>query len=124
MRRDGLAGAGAGRGEGAAGAGRGTGLGSGSGTRSGNWSGLPLGDFGLFASALLAVSLGLGAFCASCFVAIVGLLIYNSTGHAVGRRAIDYADSYRYVALPVGSATLLVSGLVLLGLWVRRKLRG
>jgi hypothetical protein len=82
--------------------------------------GLPVGDFGLFASVLLAVSLGLGAFCGSCFLAILGILVYNTAG----RHAVDYADSYRYVALPVGVAMLLASGLVLAVLWVRRQVRG
>jgi hypothetical protein len=82
--------------------------------------GVPVGEFGLFASALLAVSLGLAGFCGSCFVAILSILIYNTAGH----HAIDYADSYRYIALPAGIAALLVSGLVLAVLWVRRKVRG
>ncbi len=83
--------------------------------------GVPVGDFGLFASGLLAVSLGLAAFCGSCFAAILGMLWYNSVHH--GRPALDYADSYRYVALPAGVATLVVSALVLGVLWVRRQLR-
>lgn len=82
--------------------------------------GLPVGDFGLFASGLLAVSLGLAGFCGSCFLSILGILIYNSTGH----QAIDYADSYHYIALPVGLSVLVVSGLVLGVLWVRRQVRG
>jgi hypothetical protein len=82
--------------------------------------GLPVGDFGLFASGLLAVSLGLAGFCASCFLSIIGILIYNSAGH----HAVDYADSYHYIALPVGVAVLVVSGLVLAMLWVRRQVRG
>ncbi len=82
--------------------------------------GLPVGDFGLFASGLLAVSLGLAGFCGSCFLSIVGILIYNSAGH----HTVDYADSYHYIALPVGVAVLVVSGLVLAVLWVRRQVRG
>lgn len=81
--------------------------------------GLPVGDFGLFASGLLAVSLGLASFCGSCFLSILSLLIYNSVGH----HRIDYADSYRYVALPAGVATLVVSALVLGVLWLRRQVR-
>ena len=83
--------------------------------------GIPVGDFGLFASGLLAVSLGLAAFCASCFAAIVGMLWYNTAHH--GRSALDYADSYRYVALPTGIATLVVSALVLGLLWMRRQMK-
>lgn len=81
--------------------------------------GLPVGDFGLFASGLIAVALGLAGFCGSCFFAIVVILIYNSAGH----HAVDYAISYRYVALPVGVAVMLGSGLVLAALWVRRQVR-
>ncbi len=81
--------------------------------------GLPVGDFGLFASGLIAVALGLAGFCGSCFLAIVGILLYNSAGH----HAVDYAISYRYIALPVGVAVMLGSGLVLAALWVRRQVR-
>jgi hypothetical protein len=82
--------------------------------------GLPVGHFGLFASGLLALSLGLAAFCASCFVAILSILAYNAGGH----HTLDYADSYHYIALPIGIATLFGSGLVLAVLWVRRQVRG
>jgi hypothetical protein len=82
--------------------------------------GAPIGGFGLFASALIAAALGLAAFCISCFLSIFGILIWNSAGH----HAINYADSYLYVALPVGIATLCVSSIVLLALWFRRKVRG
>ena len=81
--------------------------------------GVPVGDFGLFASGLLAVALGLAGFCGSCFLAIVGILIYN----AGGRHSVDYADSYHYIALPIGVAVLVVSALVLAVLWVRRQVR-
>ncbi len=81
--------------------------------------GLPVGDFGLFASGLIAVALGLAGFCGSCFLAIIGILLYNSAG----RHAVDYAISYRYIALPVGVAVMLGSGLVLAALWVRRQVR-
>jgi hypothetical protein len=81
--------------------------------------GLPIGNFGLFASALIAAALGLGGFCLSCFVSILGILLWNSTGHP----PINYADSYLYIALPVGIATLCVSSAVLLALWIRRQFR-
>jgi len=79
--------------------------------------GIQLGDFGLFATLLLSVSLGFMAFFATCFAAIFGILIYNSAGHHV-----NFADSYRYIALPVGLTVLAVSLILLLGLWLRRKL--
>ena len=83
--------------------------------------GVPVGDFGLFASGLLAVSLGLAAFCGSCFAAIVGMLVFNIAHR--GQPGLDYADSYRYVALPAGVATLVVSALVLGVLWLRRQVK-
>jgi hypothetical protein len=81
--------------------------------------GVPLGDFGLFASLLLSFSLGFTAFFASCFVSIIGILIYNSAGHHM-----NFADSYRLIALPVGLVVLVVSLVFFLGLWFRRKLSG
>lgn len=79
--------------------------------------GVQFGDFGLFATLLLSFSLGFLAFFATCFFAIFGILIYNSAGHHM-----NFADSYRYIALPVGLAVLAVSLIVLLGFWLRRKL--
>ena len=81
---------------------------------------IPLGDFGLFATILLSFSLGFLAFFATCFVAIFGILIYNSAGH----HNMNFADSYRYIALPIGLAVLAISFIVLLGFWLRRKLSG
>jgi TRAP-type C4-dicarboxylate transport system permease small subunit len=86
----------------------------------GRFFGIQLGDFGFFTSILLSVALGFLAFFASCFLAIVGILIYNS----VAQHSIDFADSYRYIALPVGLAVLAFSLIVLLSLWLRRKLSG
>jgi hypothetical protein len=85
----------------------------------GRFFGIQFGDFGLFATILLSFSLGFLAFFATCFVAIFGILIYNSAGHHV-----NFADSYRYIALPVGLAVLAISLIVLLGFWLRRKLSG
>ncbi len=86
----------------------------------GRFFGIQFGDFGLFATILLSFSLGFMAFFATCFVAIFGILIYNSAGH----HNMNFADSYRYIALPVGLAVLAVSLIVLLGFWLRRKLSG
>jgi hypothetical protein len=86
----------------------------------GRFLGIPLGDFGLFASLLMAFSLGFAAFFATCFVAIMGILIYNSAGH----HNVNFADSYRYIALPAGLVVLAVSLVVLVGLWLRRRLSG
>ena len=86
----------------------------------GRFFGIQFGDFGLFATVLLSFSLGFLAFFATCFVAILSILFYNSAGH----HNMNFADSYRYIALPVGLAVLAISLIVLLGLWLRRKLSG
>jgi MFS-type transporter involved in bile tolerance (Atg22 family) len=82
--------------------------------------GIPLGELGFFASLLIATATGFMAFFATCFVAIFALLFYNELGH----HAVDMADSYRYVAFPVGLAVLVVALAVMLGLWARRKISG
>lgn len=82
--------------------------------------GIPLGDFGLFSSLLLSLALGFIAFFASAFFAIFGILIYNGIGH----HSVNFADSYKFIALPVG-LTILVLSLLLFGtLWIRRKTSG
>ncbi len=82
--------------------------------------GLPLSGFGLFSTLLLSLSAGFLAFFVSCFLAIFGILIYNSAGH----HSVNFADSYKYIALPVGLFVLGASFFVLMGLWLRRKLTG
>ena len=82
--------------------------------------GIPLGDLGLFSSLLMAFAFGFLVFFATCFVAILSLLFYNSAGH----HAVNMADSYRYVAFPAGLVALGFALVVLLGLWVRRKIAG
>jgi hypothetical protein len=82
--------------------------------------GVPLGDFGLFASFLLSFSLGFATFFLATFLSIFSLLIYNESGH----HAVDYADTYKLVGLPAGLIVLALS-LVFFGfLWIRRKLAG
>ena len=82
--------------------------------------GLPVGRFGPFAICLLSWALGLIAFCISCFVSIVSLLFYNVLGH----HSVDFADTYRYVAFPIGLSVTVISFFVLVALWMRRKVRG
>jgi hypothetical protein len=82
--------------------------------------GLPLGNFGLFASLLIAFSAGFLAFFLTTFFAIFGILFYNS----MGGHSVDYSDAYKLIAFPVGIVVLVV-GLVLFGfLWIRRKISG
>lgn len=68
----------------------------------------------------MATAFGFLVFFATCFVAIFGLLFYNQIGH----HAVDMADSYRYVAFPVGLVALSVALAVMFGLWLRRKISG
>jgi TRAP-type C4-dicarboxylate transport system permease small subunit len=82
--------------------------------------GIPLVGLGLFSSLLMAFAFGFLVFFATCFVAIMGLLFYNSAGH----HAVDMADSYRYFAFPAGLAALALALVVLLGVWARRKITG
>ncbi len=79
--------------------------------------GVPIGDFGLFASTLIAVALGFITFFGVTFLSIFGLMIYNLAGHHV---TLD--TSYKFIALPAGIFVLIVSLAVLLGIWLRRKL--
>jgi hypothetical protein len=81
--------------------------------------GIPAGDFGLFASTLIAVALGFITFFGVTFLSIFGLMIYNGAGHRV---TLDV--SYKYIGLPAGIAVLAISYALLLGIWVRRRLRG
>jgi ABC-type dipeptide/oligopeptide/nickel transport system permease subunit len=82
--------------------------------------GVPLGDFGLFSSLLLSFSLGFASFFLATFLAIFSLLFYNEGGH----HNVDFADTYKFVGLPVGLVVLAVS-LGLFGwLWIRRKVSG
>ena len=82
--------------------------------------GIPLGDFGLFTCIFLAAAAGFLAFFASCFLAIMSVLIWNTLAHS----QINYADTYRYVALPTGLAVMAFSFFFLTGSWLRRKLSG
>jgi len=82
--------------------------------------GIPLGDFGLFSCLLLSLASGFLAFFASCFVAILSLLFWNGLGH----HTVNYADSYRLVAFPVGVAVLVVALFFFTGTWLRRKFAG
>jgi hypothetical protein len=82
--------------------------------------GIPVGDFGLFASTLIAVALGFIAFFGVTFLSIFGVMIYNGAGgHHVTLDA-----SYKYLGLPAGIVVLVLSLAALLGIWLRRKVTG
>ncbi len=82
--------------------------------------GIPLGDLGLFPCLFLALAFGLIAFFASCFLAIMSLLVWNTATHG----HTSYADTYRYVALPTGLAVMVMGMVFVTGSWLRRKLTG
>lgn len=90
------------------------------GASSGRLFGIRLGDFGLFASLLLSFALAFASFFAATFVSIFAILIYNTAGH----HAVDLADAYKLIALPLGLLVLALSLAVLGFFWVRRKVRG
>ncbi len=81
--------------------------------------GIPLGDLGWFTTLLMSGALGMAAFFASTFCAIMGLLVYNTALH----RNVDFAFSYTRVGLPVGLLVLVLALACLGTLWVRRQLR-
>ncbi|HLJ77666.1 MAG TPA: hypothetical protein VKT75_09640 [Acidobacteriaceae bacterium] len=82
--------------------------------------GIPLGEFGFFSALLLSMASGFLTFFATCFLAIVALLFWNTLSHS----PINYADSYRYIAAPAGVAVLGVALLFFIGTWLRRKVAG
>jgi hypothetical protein len=80
--------------------------------------GMPIGDFGLFASTLIAIALGFITFFGVTFLSIFGLMIYNRAGG----HHVTLDTSYKFIALPAGIFMLIVSLAVLLGIWLHRKL--
>jgi hypothetical protein len=80
--------------------------------------GVPIGDFGFFSSALIAVALGFITFFGVTFLSIFGLMIYNRAGG----HHVTLDTSYKFIALPAGIFVLIVSSAVLLGIWLHRKL--
>ena len=83
--------------------------------------GVPVNDFGLFASVLIGAAAGMASFFAATFCGIVFILFWNAGGHHTGAAALDYAASYKRVGLPVGAA-VMAGAIGYLGmLWVRRK---
>ncbi len=82
--------------------------------------GVPVGDFGFFASILVSVALGFMTFFAMTFLSIVGVSIYKGVTHS----AITLDVSYKYIALPCGVLMLVTSFVFFMTLWVNRKRRG
>ncbi|HXB63078.1 MAG TPA: hypothetical protein VNU94_09550 [Acidobacteriaceae bacterium] len=86
--------------------------------RRGMLFGIPLGELGWFQSLLMGTATGFAAFFLTCFVSIFTILILNTVGH----RSIDFAVSYRDIALPAGLAILTLAYAYLGFQWVRRKI--
>jgi|GEM_PF-2001529 len=84
----------------------------------GDLFGVPLGRMGWFASLLMALSVGFLSFFLLCFFAIITILFLNTAAHL----NIDYADSYKFVALPAGSVIMVCSLFYMAFLWLRRRL--
>lgn len=82
--------------------------------------GIPLGDFGFFSSVFLSLASGFLAFFASLFLAIVALLFWNLAGH----HHVNFADTYLYVAFPIGLIVLALALVFFTGTWLRRKFSG
>ena len=87
--------------------------------RNGYLFGAPMGDLGWFTSLLMGTATGFAAFFASTFLAIFGILIYNTVTHGT----VDFAFSYRRVGLPVGLTVMAVALGYLGMLWVKRQFR-
>jgi hypothetical protein len=82
--------------------------------------GIPVGDFGAFATVLISASAGVLTFFLVTFVSIFGIMIYDyGFGHHV-----TFAASYKWFALPAGILVMLASLIYLGSLWLRRKFRG
>jgi hypothetical protein len=82
--------------------------------------GVPIGNFGLFASVLIAVALGFMAFFGVTFLSIFGLMIYNRAGG----HHVPLDMSYKFIALPAGIFVLIVCLSGLFAIWLRRKVTG
>ena len=82
--------------------------------------GIPLGDFGFFSSLLLSLASGFLAFFATCFSPSSHCSFWNIIGH----HHVNYADSYLYVAFPIGLAVLALALVFFYRPGSRRKLSG
>jgi hypothetical protein len=87
------------------------------GPQGGSFLGLPLRGFGLLASLLLSVAAGFIAFFGSTGITIFVLLAWNLGG----RHAVNYADSYLYVGVPLGLLVLVAALGLFLTLWARAR---
>jgi hypothetical protein len=82
--------------------------------------GIPIGDFGLFATTLISVALGFITFFGVTFLSIFGLMIYDRAGG----HHVPLDMSYKFIGLPGGVFALIVSFAGLFAIWLRRKFSG
>ena len=68
---------------------------------------------------LLSLAAAFFTFFATTTLAIFSLLAWNLIGH----HTVNYADSYRYVGLPLGLIVLAVALPYFFALWVRAKMK-
>lgn len=83
--------------------------------------GIPIDRFGPISSIVIALAIGFMALCASLFLSIIGLMIYDAATHT---SMLNVTISYRYIATPVGVVVAAISLVYLMSIWVRRKLAG
>lgn len=82
---------------------------------------IPIGKLGLLSSLLMGGACGFIVFFATFFLAIVGMMIYDT---ATGTSMLNLDISYRYIAAPVGLLAMAISLTYLLTVWIRRKMSG
>jgi len=87
--------------------------------RRGMLFGIPLGELGWFQSLLMGTATGFAVFFLTTFLSILTILVLNTAGH----KAIDFAVSYRDIALPAGLTALAFAYSYLGFQWIRRKIR-
>lgn len=87
--------------------------------REGQLFGIPLGELGWFQSLLMGLATGMAAFFLATFIAIVGMLIYQTFTQHVP----PYQMAYRAVGFPIGVVVMALA-LGYLGVqWSRRMVR-
>ena len=78
--------------------------------------GAPVGDFGIFQTALFIFAATLSAFFLATFIGIATLLVYTSIGH----HTADFSMSYMRFGLPIAILMFLSSTIYLGGIYIRR----
>ena len=78
--------------------------------------GAPVGEFSPFQTVLMTLAVGVASFFAATFLAIATLLVLMLVAH----RNVDFTITYKYAGLPFGILMLVVTGLYLGSLLIRR----